>query len=40
MGIQTLAEFVENNEILDKIKELEVNYVQAYGIAPARPLIK
>jgi diguanylate cyclase (GGDEF)-like protein/PAS domain S-box-containing protein len=40
MGIQTIAEFVENSEILDKIKELGVNYVQGYGIAPPRPFIK
>ena len=33
MGIQTIAEFVENDEILDKVRMLGVNYAQGYGIA-------
>ncbi|MBW4685097.1 MAG: EAL domain-containing protein [Komarekiella atlantica HA4396-MV6] len=33
IGIQTIAEFVENDAILEKIKALGVNYAQGYGIA-------
>jgi diguanylate cyclase (GGDEF)-like protein/PAS domain S-box-containing protein len=38
MGIQTIAEFVENDAILAKVKELGINYVQGYGIARPNPL--
>ena len=33
MGIQTIAEFVENDAILAKVKALGVNYAQGYSIA-------
>ena len=33
MGIQTIAEFVENDAILEKVKALGVNYAQGYSIA-------
>lgn len=32
MGIQTIAEFVENDEIKGMLKAIGVNYVQGYGI--------
>jgi diguanylate cyclase (GGDEF)-like protein/PAS domain S-box-containing protein len=38
MGIQTIAEFVENNDILMKLKTLGINYAQGYGIARPAPL--
>ncbi|OQW94816.1 MAG: hypothetical protein BWK79_04730 [Beggiatoa sp. IS2] len=38
MGIETVAECVENDEILDKLREMGVNYVQGYGIAEPVPL--
>jgi diguanylate cyclase (GGDEF)-like protein len=38
MGIQTVAEFVENNEILMKLKTLGIDYAQGYGIARPAPL--
>jgi diguanylate cyclase (GGDEF)-like protein/PAS domain S-box-containing protein len=38
MGKQTIAEFVENDEILAKLRELGVDYVQGYGIAKPVPL--
>ncbi|MBR8834125.1 MAG: EAL domain-containing protein [Stigonema ocellatum SAG 48.90 = DSM 106950] len=38
MGIQTIAEFVENDAVLEKIKALGVNYAQGYGIAKPCPL--
>ena len=36
MGMQTIAEFVENNEILEILKEIGVDYAQGYGIAEPR----
>lgn len=38
MGIQTIAEFVENEEIFHKIKAIGVDYAQGYGIAKPHPL--
>ncbi|WP_082065430.1 EAL domain-containing protein [Aliterella atlantica] len=38
MGIQTIAEFVEDDTILAKIGELGVDYAQGYGIAKPQPL--
>jgi EAL domain-containing protein (putative c-di-GMP-specific phosphodiesterase class I) len=39
MGKRTIAEFVENREILDKLCEIGVDYVQGYGIARPEPLV-
>ena len=38
MKIQTIAEFVENDAILTKLKVLGVDYAQGYGIARPCPL--
>lgn len=38
MGIQTIAEFVENKDVLDKLKEIGVNYAQGYYIDKPKPL--
>jgi len=38
MGVKTVAEFVENQPILDKLKELGVDYAQGYGLAEPRAL--
>ena len=32
MELKTIAEFVENEEILAKLKEIKVDYAQGYGI--------
>jgi len=32
MGIQVVAEFVSNGDILDKVRSLEVDYAQGYEI--------
>ncbi len=32
MGKKTIAEFVENNEIVEKLREVGVDYAQGYGI--------
>jgi diguanylate cyclase (GGDEF)-like protein/PAS domain S-box-containing protein len=37
MGLKTIAEFVENDEILQQITEMGVDYVQGYGIAKPHP---
>jgi EAL domain-containing protein (putative c-di-GMP-specific phosphodiesterase class I) len=38
MGIKMIAEFVENNAILEHIKLLGIDYAQGYGIAAPCPL--
>ncbi|MCZ6526676.1 MAG: EAL domain-containing protein, partial [Gammaproteobacteria bacterium] len=38
LGIKTIAEFVENNEILLKLEEIGIDYAQGYGIALPRPI--
>jgi EAL domain-containing protein (putative c-di-GMP-specific phosphodiesterase class I) len=38
MGLQTIAEFVENDIILGMLKEIGVDYAQGYGIARPVPL--
>ena len=40
MHLKTIAEFVENNEILDALKEVGVDFAQGYGIAHPKPLPK
>ena len=39
MGKLTIAEFVEDKDILQKLVDLGVDYVQGYGIAQPMPLI-
>ncbi len=38
MGKQTIAEFVENEAILKKLREIGVDYAQGYGIERPRPI--
>lgn len=38
MGMQTIAEFVENNEIKDMLAAIGVNYGQGYGLGKPKPL--
>lgn len=38
MGIQTIAEFVENQEILTALRGMGVHYAQGYGIAKPRAM--
>ena len=38
MGKKTIAEFVENDEITMKLKEIGVDYGQGYGICKPKPL--
>ncbi|MET0119040.1 MAG: EAL domain-containing protein [Sedimenticola sp.] len=38
MGKETIAEFVENSEMLDKLREIGVDYAQGFGIEKPIPL--
>ena len=38
LGIRTIAEFVENPALLEKLRAIGVDYVQGYGIARPGPL--
>ena len=38
MGMKTIAEFVENDEIKGMLREIGVNYAQGYGIGKPQPL--
>jgi diguanylate cyclase (GGDEF)-like protein/PAS domain S-box-containing protein len=38
MGLQTIAEFVEDEPILDKLRQLGVDYAQGYGISQPKAL--
>jgi EAL domain-containing protein (putative c-di-GMP-specific phosphodiesterase class I) len=39
MGMQTIAEFVENEAILNRLKDIGVDFAQGYGVAKPEPLI-
>jgi diguanylate cyclase (GGDEF)-like protein len=38
LGMQTIAEFVENDEIVEKLSEIGVNFLQGYAISRPAPL--
>ncbi len=38
MGKRTIAEFVENGEILERVRSIGVDYAQGYGIAMPQPV--
>lgn len=40
MGTSTIAEFVENEAILEKLREIGVDYAQGYGIGRPVPIKK
>lgn len=40
IGIQTIAEFVENSAILDRLKEIGVDFAQGYEIARPEPVME
>jgi diguanylate cyclase (GGDEF)-like protein len=39
MGIQTIAEFVENDAILAELRKIGVDFAQGYGIGRPQPLV-
>jgi len=38
LELKTIAEFVEDDEILIALKEVGVNFAQGYGVARPKPL--
>lgn len=38
LDVETIAEYVEDMEIMDTLREIQVDYAQGYGIAKPRPL--
>lgn len=38
MGMQTIAEFVENNQIKELLTTIGGNYGQGYGLSKPKPL--
>jgi EAL domain-containing protein (putative c-di-GMP-specific phosphodiesterase class I) len=40
MGKRTIAEFVENDAILEKLREVGVDYAQGYGIGRPQPIVE
>ena len=38
MGVKTIAEFVENEDIIKQLQHLGVDFVQGYGISRPKPL--
>ncbi|MBV1874139.1 MAG: DUF1631 family protein [Gammaproteobacteria bacterium] len=38
LGMKTIAEYVENGEVLDLLKEIGVNYAQGYGVGKPVPI--
>lgn len=38
LGMKTIAEFVENEDIIDKLNEIGVDYLQGYAISKPAPL--
>jgi EAL domain-containing protein (putative c-di-GMP-specific phosphodiesterase class I) len=38
MGVKTIAEFVENDDIMSKLADIGVDYAQGYGVARPVPL--
>jgi diguanylate cyclase (GGDEF)-like protein len=39
MGLETIAEFVENKKIQTKLQQIGIDYAQGYGIGKPRPLL-
>jgi EAL domain-containing protein (putative c-di-GMP-specific phosphodiesterase class I) len=37
IGIRTIAEMVESDDSLARLREIGVDYAQGFGIAPPRP---
>ena len=38
MGIKTIAEYVENEQIIKKLRDIKVDYGQGYGIEQPKPI--
>ncbi len=40
MNVKTIAEYVENDQIFEQVRELGIDYAQGYGIAHPKPLMQ
>lgn len=40
LGKKTIAEFVEDNTILEKLKAIGVDYAQGYGLSKPKSLLE
>jgi len=40
MGLRTVAEGVENEAVMERLREMGIDYVQGYGVAMPRPLVE
>ena len=40
MGLLTIAEYVENDWILQELRKIGVDYVQGFGVARPKPLLE
>lgn len=38
MGIETVAEFVESQDIMARLEEIGINYAQGYAVGRPKPL--
>ena len=38
LGLKTIGEFAENDDIIGKLTEIGVNYAQGYGISKPLPM--
>jgi len=38
MGMETIAEYVENDQIIKKLQDIKVDFGQGYGIEQPKPL--
>ena len=39
MGIRTIAEYAENERIIEKLRQIGVDYAQGYGVQKPRALV-
>ena len=39
MGLKTIAEYVENEAVLEKVQDLGIDYAQGYAISHPQPLM-
>ncbi|MDH4283888.1 MAG: EAL domain-containing protein [Gallionellaceae bacterium] len=40
MGVKTIAEMVENEETVAKLREIGVDFAQGFGISRPRPFVE
>ena len=40
MGLKTIAEFVENDAILEELRSMGIDFAQGYGVEKPRPALQ